>query len=82
MSGRQSGSAPAVWVFHSDACKGNDLLEAGVLLKRFGDLARARVVANMASITDPSQKQQWGLILKRIDGLVTPANAAPGGTVK
>ena len=80
MSGRQAGSAPAVWVFNADACKGNDLLEAGVLLKRFGDLARARVVANIASLTDPSQKQQWGLVLKRLDGLVTPPGAPSGSS--
>ena len=58
-------------MFNADACKGDDLLEAGVLLKRFGDLARGRVIANMATLTDPTQKQQWSQILKRLD-VLTP----------
>jgi esterase/lipase superfamily enzyme len=78
MSGRPAGGALAVWVFNADACKGDDLLEAGVMLKRFGDLARARVLANMAALTDPSQKQQWSLVLKRLDGLLVPI-APPSG---
>jgi len=81
MSGRKLTGPVAVWVFNADACKGDDLLEAGVMLKRFGALARERVIANMATLTDPSQKAQWSLILKRLDGLVIPA--APGvGTAK
>jgi esterase/lipase superfamily enzyme len=76
MSGRQSGGNLSIWVFNADVCKGYDLLEAGVLLKRFGDLARQRVMANMATLTDPSQKQQWSLILNRLDGLLaTPPSA-------
>jgi len=73
MSGRAPGGSVAVWVFNADACKGDDLLEAGVMLKRFGDLARERVLANIATLTDPSQKQQWSLILNRLDSLMAPA---------
>jgi esterase/lipase superfamily enzyme len=80
MSGRRNSGPLAVWVFNADACKGDDLLEAGVLLKRFGDLARARVLANMASLTDPTQKQQWSLILKRLDVLL-PTVTVPSGVV-
>ena len=72
MSDRKAGGALAVWVFNADACKGDDMLEAGVMLKRFGDLARARVMENMATLTDPSEKQQWSLVLKRLDGLLAP----------
>jgi esterase/lipase superfamily enzyme len=78
MSGRKSSGPLAVWVFNADACKGDDLLEAGVMLKRFGDLARERVIANIATLTDPSQKQQWSLILKRLDGLLAPGQPAVG----
>jgi esterase/lipase superfamily enzyme len=78
MSDRKgSDTTLAVWTFNADACKGDDMLEAGVLLKRFGDLARARVISNMQTLTDPSQVKQWTLILKRLDGLLAPA--APGG---
>ena len=72
MSDRKAAGPLAVWVFNADACKGDDLLEAGVMLKRFGDLARARVMENMATLTDPSEKQQWSLVLKRLDGLLAP----------
>jgi esterase/lipase superfamily enzyme len=82
MSDRKGSGSLTVWWFNADACKGDDMLEAGVLMKRFGDLARARVVATMATLTDPSQKKEWTLILKRLDGLLAPAAAAAGGTVK
>jgi esterase/lipase superfamily enzyme len=82
MSGRSSAGPLSVWVFNADVCKGDDLLEAGVMLKRFGDLARQKVVANLAALTDPSQKQQWSLILKRLDVLLPSVNAQSGGTIK
>jgi esterase/lipase superfamily enzyme len=76
MSDRKGSGTLAVWWFNADACKGDDLLEAGVMLKRFGDLARARVEANISALTDPSQKKEWSLILKRLDGLLAPAGNA------
>ena len=82
MSDRKGSGPLTVWWFNADACKGEDMLEAGVMFKRFGDLARARVVANISSLTDPSKKKEWSLILKRLDGLLVPANAASGGPAK
>jgi esterase/lipase superfamily enzyme len=82
MSGRNSGSDLRVWIFDANECKGDDLLEAGVMLKRFGDLARERVVANIASMTDPSQRQQWALILNRLDGLLASAGPSAGSASK
>ncbi|MDP9010891.1 MAG: alpha/beta hydrolase [Pseudomonadota bacterium] len=70
MSNRKAGGSLAVWWFNAEACKGEDMLEAGVMLKRFGELARERVLANISTLTDPSQKQQWQLILTRLDGLL------------
>src|SRR5258706_12014409 len=58
MSKQKDGGTLTVWWFNADACKGDEMLEAGVMLKRFGDLARERVMANMSALTDPSQKQQ------------------------
>jgi hypothetical protein len=46
------------------------MLEAGVMLKRFGQLARQRVLANISALTDPSQQQEWKLVLTRLDGLL------------
>jgi esterase/lipase superfamily enzyme len=70
MSNRKKDGSLAVWWFNADACKGDDLLEAGVMLKRFGELARQRVLANISALTDPSQQQQWKQVLTRLDGLL------------
>ena len=82
MKDSKGGGALTVWWFNADACMGDDLLEAGVMLKRFGDLARDRVAANISALTDPSQKREWQLILNRLNGLLTTAAAAPDGTAK
>ncbi|HEY2634779.1 MAG TPA: alpha/beta hydrolase [Steroidobacteraceae bacterium] len=74
------GTTLTVWWFNADACMGDDVLEAGVMLKRFGDLARDQVAANISALTDPSQKREWQLILNRLNGLLTTAAAAPAGT--
>jgi esterase/lipase superfamily enzyme len=78
MSDRKGHDALAVWWFNADACKGEDMLEAGVMLKRFGDLARTRVEANLQTLTDPSQIKEWKLILKRLDTLLAPAGPQGG----
>ena len=77
MDSHKPGSLLSVWLFNVDICKGDDLLEAGVLLKRLGDKARAQVQANISALADPSQKQQWALILKRLDLLLPPDTVAP-----
>jgi esterase/lipase superfamily enzyme len=79
MSDRKASGTLAVWVFNADACKGDDMLEAGVMLKRFGDLAKARVIENMATLTDPSEKAEWSRVLDRLNGLLAPGAATPGG---
>jgi esterase/lipase superfamily enzyme len=76
MSNRTTGGSLTVWRFNADACKGVDMLEAGVMLKRFGELARQQVLANISALTDPSQQQEWKLVLTRLDGLL-PALAQP-----
>jgi esterase/lipase superfamily enzyme/pterin-4a-carbinolamine dehydratase len=80
MSDRKVGGSLSVWWFDANACKGDDVLEAGVMLKRFGDLARQQVLANISSLTDPSQKQEWQLILTRLDGLLPSLAPLKGGT--
>ena len=74
MSDRGSnGLTPAgplsVWVFNASVCNGLDLLEAGVLLKRFGRLAQQRLESDLAALTDPAQKQRLFLVKQRLDGL-------------
>jgi hypothetical protein len=82
MSDRKTAGPLAVWVFNADACKGDDMLEAGVMLKRFGDAARAHVLDNISTLTDPSQKHEWSLVLKRLDFLLAPAGQQPGAPAK
>jgi esterase/lipase superfamily enzyme len=81
MSNRKT-DALTVWWFNADACKGDDMLEAGVMLKRFGELARQHILANISALTDPSQKQQWQQILARLDGLLPTLAQPKGGTSK
>ncbi len=71
MVDRPQGST-SFWTFNVAACKGPELLEAGVLVKRFGERARARVRARIQALTDPTEKQQWSGILSRLDELLKP----------
>jgi hypothetical protein len=68
MSNPKSGVS-SVWRFDAEHCKGDEILEAGVMLKRYGDLAKNHVVANIAELTDPTQQQQWKLILVSLEGI-------------
>jgi esterase/lipase superfamily enzyme len=79
MSNRKTTGTFAVWWFNADACKGADMLEAGVMLKRFGDLAKQHVMNNIAALTDPSQQHEWNLVLARLDALL-PVPAQPKGS--
>jgi esterase/lipase superfamily enzyme len=81
MSDRGNDGPLIAWVFDAQACAGLDMLEAGVLLKRFGDLARQRVVGDLASLSDPAQKEQLSLVLRRLDGLLATI-AVPVGATK
>jgi esterase/lipase superfamily enzyme len=69
MSDRGSNGPFSVWVFNASACNGLDLLEAGVLLKRFGRLAQQRLESDLAALTDPEQKQRLFLVMQRLDRL-------------
>jgi esterase/lipase superfamily enzyme len=82
MSNRKAGSSLTVWWFNADACKGNDMLEAGVMLKRFGELARQQVLANISALTDPSQQQEWKLVLTRLDSLLPTVVQPKSGASK
>ena len=82
MSNRKAGSSLVVWWFNADACKGDDMLEAGVMLKRFGELARQQVLANISALTDPSQQQEWKLVLTRLDSLLPTVVQPKSGASK
>jgi hypothetical protein len=82
MSNRTTDKSVSPWLFNAGACNGGDLLEAGVLLKRFGNLARGRVLANMSALTDSAQKQQWSRILTRLNSLLASDNQTAQGTTR
>ena len=79
MSNRKAAGTFTVWWFDAEACKGADMLEAGVMLKRFGELARQHVLSNISALTDPSQQREWKLVLTRLDGLL-PKSTQPKGS--
>ena len=82
MSHPKTANTLTVWSFNADACKGDDLLTAGVMLKRFGDLARQQVQAKIAALTDSNQQQEWKLVLTRLDGLLPGLPAPKSGASK
>jgi esterase/lipase superfamily enzyme len=71
MSDRARRDAP-VWLFNVKVCEGGDLMQAGLLFKRFGARARSRISARIESLTDPEQRQEWSRILTRLEGLLVP----------
>jgi esterase/lipase superfamily enzyme len=71
MSDRARRDAP-VWLFNVKVCEGGDLMQAGLLFKRFGSRARSRISARIESLTDPGQRQEWSRILTRLEGLLVP----------
>lgn len=74
LDAKRGGTAAPVWRFNVARCAGAELLQAGVLVKRFGDRARARVRSRLQQLTDPQQKQEWQRILQKLDDLL------PGST--
>jgi hypothetical protein len=83
MNDRRPNDPLKVYWFDVDACKGDEFLQAGITIKRYGDKAREYALANISSLTDPSEKQEWQRILTRIDALVAPrASTAVAGTAK
>jgi esterase/lipase superfamily enzyme len=82
MSNRKAAAAFTIWWFDAEACKGADMLEAGVMLKRFGELARQQVLSNISALTDPSQQREWKLVLTRLDGLLPKSTQPKGGAPK
>lgn len=62
-----------VWTFQADGCKGSELMQASVLLKKFGDSAPALVQARIEELNDQdgdSSVQEWKKILDRLNELL------------
>jgi len=60
------------WSFNADQCKGDDLLEAGLLYKRFGPDAKEKVQQYLDSIAedDDASREEWLRILDRLNVLL------------
>ena len=74
MSDQKVGGALSVWLFNVDICKGNDLLEAAILLKQLQNLGQQQIVTQISSqisgMSDPLQRQAGQLILARVNQLL------------
>ncbi len=63
------------WLFDVETCSGGEVLEAGLLIKRFGETARARVKRRLSALTDETDeaaREEWSRILDRLDRLLEP----------
>ncbi len=59
------------WQFDLDNCRGRDLLEAGLIYRRFGDGAVQRLQDHIANIDDEDgDKKEWLQILDRLNSLI------------
>ncbi len=68
MVGRGSGARTSTsWTFNVQDCSGQEILLAGVLFKRFGNLASGLVRARLSAAKEPEQKEEWGRIRARLD---------------
>jgi len=68
-----SENADSFWRFDVESCEGGAVLEAGLLIKRFGQDAREMVKRRLAEMTDDpdvAAKEEWSQILQRIDELL------------
>lgn len=68
----QSQDHTGFWLFNSEVCKGAEVLEAGLLVKRFGSGALERVRNRLSSLTEDSDadtetREEWLRILNRLE---------------
>ena len=58
------------------------MLEAGVMLKRFGDLARQHVLSNISTLTDPLTATRMEADIEATRRTVADAGSPKGGASK
>jgi hypothetical protein len=51
-------------------CSGPEVLLAGVLFKRFGNVAQRLVRSRISAVREPAQREEWQRILTRLDDLL------------
>ena len=70
---RQDIAAEGFWQFDVEFCRGTELLEAGLLFKKFGAAARDYIEKHMSRLTAPEeeeQKEEWSRIMERLESLI------------
>lgn len=70
---RQQSEGQGFWLFDVGYCRGTELLEAGLLFKKFGAAARARIENRIRQLTSPEQaieKEEWFRIMDRLESLI------------
>jgi len=71
-----------VWVFNASACNSLELLEAAVLLKRFGDLAQQRLARDLAALRDPGERLKVTQVMQFMTRLRQSLTASRAAFVK
>jgi esterase/lipase superfamily enzyme len=71
-----------VWVFNASACNSLELLEAAVLLKRFGNLAQQRLASDLAALTDPRERLEVTQVMQFLGRLRQGLSPSPRGLVR
>jgi len=69
----QAADEARIWQFDVETCGGGEVLEAGLLLKRFGGDARDKVqdhLGDMPQDADAGIREEWSRILDRLDKLL------------
>jgi esterase/lipase superfamily enzyme len=72
---RQPVAEQGFWLFDVDFCRGTELLEAGLLFKKFGVAARSLIEKHIGKLTAPEQeieKEEWSRIMERLNTLIGP----------
>ncbi len=73
----QSQESAGFWRFDGELCKGGEVLEAGLLIKRFGSSARERVRRRLDALkgeSDVDAREEWSRILNRLERLLDDEN--------
>jgi esterase/lipase superfamily enzyme len=75
-----------IWRFEVDRCRGNDLLEAALLIKQYADQANGDVISQVTqqirALTDPDQQKAARVVLSRITALLAAPVPNPAGILR
>jgi esterase/lipase superfamily enzyme len=82
MRDRAADGNQDIWVFSPVSCNSLQLLEAAVLLKRFGDLAQDRLAQDLTALTDPGERLEITQVRQFLDGLRRSLTASSGTLTK